>query len=90
MSPNGGYATPVVASTVEPLGRAAVPVYATTDGKVLAGPAVPVVFISSGDLIQNGGKYYLEGEVSALPIVVKSGTYPVQGGKALPVYLVNP
>lgn len=90
MRPDGGYATPVVESTQEPLGQVAIPVYAVTGGHVLGGSAVPILFITDAQLKENGGDYVLEGRANALPIVIKTGTYPVQGGKALPVYLVNP
>lgn len=88
--PDGGSATPVMESTNEPLGSVAIPVYEVdADTPVLGGAAIPVLVITDSDLIENGGTYHLDGRPSAFPISTKSSPYPVQAGKALPIYVVN-
>lgn len=56
---------------------------------VAGGAALPVVFLAAADLVENGGTYLLDGSGLAMPVMLKERPYPVQGGRAYPVYLVN-
>lgn len=86
---SGGSATPVYESAGPILGQAAIPVYVVTTGATEGGAALPIVFITANQLKVNGGAYALQGRPTALRIIVKTGTYPKQGGPAIPVYQVN-
>ncbi len=94
--PEAGPAQSVVVVTdtfVE--GGPAIPVYGwtgqPTDGRAIeGGPALRVKVITDADLAINGGKYWLEGRLFAMP-VSGSATVPAitQGNVAIAVYPVN-
>ncbi len=94
MSPDGGSAIPVVVvmdTTIE--GGPAIPIWGFAnppeDGRPVIGqPARRVVLISDTDLIQNGGKFWLDGRVSALPTASIVGGID-EGNIPIAVYLVG-
>lgn len=95
MNPDSSPATPVFISTdPEAIGGPAIPVYGyattPTDGRpVLGAPALRVKVLQASDLLVNGGKYVLQGQVLAMPVVTAGAGDPVQGNVAIPVYPVN-
>lgn len=95
MNPDGGPAIPVqVVTSTEREGGSAIPVYGyatlPTDGRTVEGrPARRVVVISDADLIQNGGRYILEGRPYALPVMTAPAGSEVEGNIPIAVYPVN-
>lgn len=90
LSVRGGAALPVTAVVgSEPQGNVARPVHtyhvAPSAGVIASPTAQPVVYITSGQLIQNGGTYYLEGAPTAMP-VYDGHSLGVAAGAPLPVY----
>lgn len=60
------------------------------DRAAIGGAAQPVRVITDADLRANGGQYTLSGDVEAWPMYVAANSTPVQGGAALPIYVVGP
>lgn len=94
MNPSAGAAVPISIVTTDPQGNVAIPVYGysvqPTDGRaVQGGVAIPVVILSASDLIQNGGKYRLDGRSHAMPVMTASAKTPVLGQRPIAVYPVN-
>lgn len=92
LQPDGSAAIPVVNSTQQPQGNTAVPVYLynayPTDRPIQGGYPRPIVQITDADLVQNGGKYSLEGRPFAMPMYLSN--QPTQTGDApLVVYVVG-
>lgn len=89
----GNVAIPVTVIEDGPIqGGAAISVYGYSehpDGAVMGGPAVPVMVITDSDLIENGGRFYLEGSTPISVYTAPTGT-PLIGGPSLVVYAVNP
>lgn len=86
----GGAALPVTSVTnVAPQGNVAIPVhtYHTLPPQGVQGAPVaqPVLYITSGQLKQNGGTYYLAGATTALP-VYDGHTLHTGAGAPLVVY----
>ncbi len=93
--PGGGAVKPaVVASSPSVEGGPALPIYgykAATLGNlpVEGGPALPVKILVAADLVANGGKYWLEGDPVAIPMMLVTDGRSVQGRPAVPVYVVG-
>lgn len=52
--------------------------------------ALPVIPLSSTDLIQNGGQYFVEGgPAEGVYAFASTDSYPAEGGSAQPVYVVS-
>lgn len=84
---------PVVQATGRIQGNHATPVYVYTsipaDRRGLGMAAQPVYFISDSDLVENGGKYKLEGRLTALPVIQLPAGSRAIGMPAIPVYDVT-
>jgi hypothetical protein len=86
----GGSALPIVLSQDAPDGSlSALPVYWTADRPNQGGPALPVKVLLDSDLLQNGGRYRIEGRPQALPVFVAPAGTPVLGQRPVPVYAIN-
>ena len=93
--PGGGRVRAAVSAsgtTIE--GGPALPVYgykAATIGTLAVdgGPALPVKVLTAADLVQNGGKYWLEGDPQAVPMILVTDGRAVEGRAAVPVYVVG-
>lgn len=91
---SGQNAQPVSVVTDEvTIGAPAFPVYGydsvPTDRGVLAGAALRVKVLSASDLLENGGRYVLQGSPIAVPVYSVPAEYPVQGNVAIAVYPIN-
>ena len=62
---------------------------APADRPAAGGAAMPVKVLSASDLKQNGGAFDLAGDVQAIAVYTSTDSH-VQGGPAIPVYVLNP
>ena len=93
--PGNGPVKPVVIDTSgQCQGGPAIPVYglnASTLGNraIDGGPALPIKLLTDADLIQNGGKFWLEGDPVAMPVMLATDGRAVEGRMPVPVYDVT-
>lgn len=73
----GNVAIPVTFISPVPAGR-----------PILGGPALPVRVITAGELRANGGTFTVEGDLMAMPVMDAEANAIVDGGSAVPVYIV--
>ncbi len=92
MKPDGSRITPVVVNSKAIVrGNKAIPVYlysSVPQGQQVYGRVKQVRYITAGDLVENGGKYQLEGRIYAMPIVVDTSGQPPEGD-VIAVYIAN-
>ena len=94
MLPSGGPVAPVVLSTNPVQGGPAIPVYGYTAATIGTngidgGPALPVKVVTDAELIKNGGKYWVEGDIVPMAVYKVTDGRATVGGPAIPVYVVG-